>query len=89
MNVSLTQELEEFVNCKVQSGMYYSASEVIRQGLRLLKEQDALRELRLQKLQGEIAVGTEQADRGQFVDGEKAFEKLKAKSTERRRKKVQ
>ena len=89
MNVSLTQELEEFVNRKVQSGMYYSASEVIREGLRLLKEQDALREMRLQELRKEIAVGTEQADRGQFVDGEEAFEKLKAKSAERRRKKAQ
>jgi antitoxin ParD1/3/4 len=89
MNVSLTQELEEFVNSKVQSGMYYSASEVIREGLRLLKEQDALREMRLQELRKEIAVGTEQADRGQFVDGEEAFQKLKAKSAERRRKKAQ
>jgi antitoxin ParD1/3/4 len=89
MNVSLTQELEEFVNRKVQSGMYYSASEVIREGLRLLKDQDALREMRLQELRKEIAVGTEQADRGQFVDGEEAFEKLKAKSAERRRKKAQ
>jgi len=89
MNVSLTQELEEFVNSKVQSGMYYSASEVIREGLRLLKEQDALREMRLQELRKEIAVGTEQADRGQFVDGEEAFQKLKPKSAERRRKKAQ
>ena len=89
MNVSLTQELVEFVNRKVQSGMYYSASEVIREGLRLLKDQDALREMRLQELRKEIAVGTEQADRGQFVDGEEAFEKLKAKSAERRRKKAQ
>lgn len=42
MNVSLTPELEKFVNDKVKSGMYYSASEVIREGLRLLKERDEL-----------------------------------------------
>jgi antitoxin ParD1/3/4 len=43
MNVSLTPELEEMVSRKVESGLYTSASEVIREGLRLLKEQDDLR----------------------------------------------
>ena len=50
MNVSLTPELEELVNKKVKSGMYHSASEVIREGLRLLKEQDELKEYRLNQL---------------------------------------
>jgi Arc/MetJ-type ribon-helix-helix transcriptional regulator len=36
MNVSLTPELEKFVNGKVESGLYHNASEVIREGLRLL-----------------------------------------------------
>lgn len=36
MNVSLTPELEKFVQGKVESGLYHSASEVIREGLRLL-----------------------------------------------------
>ncbi len=36
MNVSLTPELDEFVNAKVSSGLYNSASEVVREGLRLL-----------------------------------------------------
>ena len=42
MNVSLTSELEQYVRDKVNSGMYYSASEVIREGLRLLKEREQL-----------------------------------------------
>ena len=42
MNVSLTSELEQYVREKVNSGMYYSASEVIREGLRLLKEREQL-----------------------------------------------
>lgn len=85
MNVSLTPELEQFVTQKVESGMYYSASEVIREGLRLLKEQETLKQIRLQELRKEIAVGIEQADQGQFVDGEEAFQKLKDKSAKRRR----
>jgi antitoxin ParD1/3/4 len=35
MNISLTPELERLVNEKVKSGRYASASEVIREGLRL------------------------------------------------------
>ena len=40
MNVSLTPELERFVNDKVDTGMYQTASEVVREGLRLLKQRD-------------------------------------------------
>ena len=40
MNVSLTPELEELVNDKVRSGLYQTASEVVREALRLLKQRD-------------------------------------------------
>ena len=40
MNVSLTPELEKLVQDKVASGLYQTASEVVREGLRLLKERD-------------------------------------------------
>lgn len=45
MNVSLTPELERLVNEKVESGLYQTASEVVREALRLLKERDQAREL--------------------------------------------
>ena len=38
MNVSVTPQLERFVQEQVESGRYHSASEVFRDGLRLLKE---------------------------------------------------
>lgn len=57
MNVSLTSELEKYVSEKVASGLYHSASEVIREGLRLLKDQDALREMRLNELRQQIQEG--------------------------------
>jgi antitoxin ParD1/3/4 len=66
MNVSLTPELESIINKKVSSGMYHSASEVIREGLRLLQEKDALREIRLKELRKEISIGLKQADRGEL-----------------------
>ena len=40
MNVSLTPELEALVNDKVRSGLYQTASEVVREALRLLKSRD-------------------------------------------------
>jgi antitoxin ParD1/3/4 len=67
MNVSLTRELEALVQKKVRSGMYHSASEVIREGLRLLKERDDLRRARLAELRTEIAVGLDEAARGEVI----------------------
>jgi antitoxin ParD1/3/4 len=76
MNVSLTPELEQFVQAKVKSGRYLSASEVVREALRLLEEHDRLREIRLETLRREIAVGIEQSDRGEIFDGEAVIQEL-------------
>jgi len=57
VNVSLTPELEKYVSEKVESGLYHSASEVIREGLRLLKDQDALRKVRLHEVRQQIQEG--------------------------------
>jgi antitoxin ParD1/3/4 len=65
MNVSLTPELEKLVNKKVESGRYTSASEVIREGLRLLEEHDELRRIKLETLKREIARGVESLERGE------------------------
>jgi len=65
MNVSLTPELEEYVSGKVQSGLYHSASEVIREGLRLLKQKDEVHRGRLEQLRRDIQVGIDQANRGE------------------------
>jgi len=67
MNVSLTPELEKLVHERVRSGMYSSASEVIREALRLLNEQEQLRRQRLEELRKEIGIGLEQANRGEVA----------------------
>ena len=67
MNVSLTRELEVLVQEKVGSGMYRSASEVIREALRLLKERDDLRRAHLAELRKEVAVGLDEAARGEVI----------------------
>jgi antitoxin ParD1/3/4 len=65
MNISLTPELEGMVRQKVKEGRYLSASEVVRDALRLLDESDRMRQLRLDALRKEISIGLEQLDRGE------------------------
>lgn len=61
MNVSLTPELERLVADKVKSGMYQTASEVVREGLRLLADRDWLEHERR-----EVAVGLAALERGEY-----------------------
>ena len=68
MNVSLTPELEEMVTQKVQSGLYNSASEVVREGLRLVREQDQIRQIKLEELRRELQVGFDELRRGEGVE---------------------
>ena len=81
MNVSLTRELEKLVNDKVKSGRYLSASEVVRDALRLLEERDRLQELRLEELRKEIRKGL---NSGPSIDGEEVFRELRQKVQKRR-----
>ena len=87
MNVSLTPELEKLVEEKVKSGRYQSASEVIREGLRLIEDQDRLRELRLEEVRKKIHTGLDQLNRGEGIPGEEVYAQMKAKSAAVRRRK--
>jgi putative addiction module CopG family antidote len=49
MNVSLTPQLEEMISKKVATGMYHSASEVVREALRLMGERDESRQRQLEQ----------------------------------------
>ena len=49
------------------------------------KESEELKKLRLSELQGQIAIGSEQADSGEFVDGEETFAEIRRRSAERKR----
>ncbi len=85
MNVNLGSKFDQFVTELVRSGLYQSQSEVLREGLRLLKEREDLKESRLAGLRKAIALGMEQADRGEFRDGPEAFAQIRRKSVRRRR----
>ncbi len=76
MNISITSELENFINAKVKSGMYNSASEVVREALRMLAEEDEMRKNRLEKLRAEIQVGLDQVERGEVFSAEEVEARL-------------
>lgn len=76
MNVSLTPELEQLVAEKVQSGRYSSASEVIREALRLLEEHDQIKQARLAQVRQKIDRGLKQLDEGQGIGAEEARARL-------------
>lgn len=90
MNVSLTPELERLVNQKVQSGMYSSASEVVREALRLLNGQEELRNRKLEDLRKEIQIGLDQLNRGEGVplDIAKIKSRLRKRLQEQKRMKA-
>ena len=62
MNVNLTPQLEALVRQKVASGLYSSASEVVREALRLMEEQDRMRAIKLEQLRQEIRDGLNSGD---------------------------
>ncbi len=83
MNVSLTPQLESFIATKVESGLYGSQSEVVREGLRLLVERDRMVEARLDELRGEVAEGLQQARKGELIPGDDVFARIRQKSQPR------
>jgi antitoxin ParD1/3/4 len=76
MNISLTPQLEEMIRQKVESGMYSSASEVVRAALRRMEEADAAREDKRNWLRHEIAKGRQS---GPAIPAEDVFTELKTK----------
>jgi antitoxin ParD1/3/4 len=85
MNVSLTPKLDKFVAAKVKSGRYNSASEVVREALRLLEEHDRARASQLTAFNKELEARLASLDRGENVEPQAARDRLELKSRERRR----
>ena len=84
MNVSLTPELEKIINFKVQSGLYNSASEVVREGIRLLQQRDEMREMKLEALRRDIEEGVRASEEGRVKDGHKVMTEIKERLMQRK-----
>jgi len=86
LNVSLTPELEKFVQGRVTSGRYQTASEVIREGLRLLEQQERDRDAAHKALKEKLARGVAHSERGELADGERFLDELIGRFKAKRRK---
>ena len=81
-NIALTPHFDRFVQLKVESGRYQSASEVVREGLRLLEDREKQRSLT--QLRQDIEAGWQQSERGEVVDGPSVFAEIRKISKARR-----
>lgn len=78
MNISLNPNLEKFIHQKIEEGYYNSASEVVRDALRLLIEKETLHKYQIDKLNQDISLGLSQLAQGQGIEGKTVFEEIKA-----------
>ncbi len=67
-NISLTKQLDDFVDATVRKGSHQNASEVVRDALRLLEARQTEEELKLRRLREAIAVGAADHERGDYVE---------------------
>lgn len=85
MNVSLTPDLDRFVASKVASGRYTSASEVVREALRLLEEREMERKMQVEAFNHELKSRLDSLDRGETLDPAQVLDEIRRKSRERRK----
>jgi antitoxin ParD1/3/4 len=76
-NVVLTARQEELIETLVKSGRYQNASEVLRDGLRLVEQREAEDAVKLKALRTAVRVGVGALDRGEFKEFS-TFEELQA-----------
>ena len=88
VNISITPELDAFLQSRVQSGRYQTTSEVVREALRLLERHEQERDEAFLQLKGKLQRGAEEADRSELLDGDQVFEELREMIDERRRAKA-
>lgn len=76
MNVNLTPELERLVHDKVQTGRYNSASEVVREALRLMEERDKFKAVQREEIRKKIDAGWASAQAGDLLDSDDVFSEM-------------
>jgi antitoxin ParD1/3/4 len=85
VHVSITPELDAFLQSRVESGRYQTTSEVVREALRLLERHELERDHAFQQLKSKLEQGAAEAERGELLDGDEVFEELREMIEERRR----
>ncbi|MBC6478751.1 MAG: type II toxin-antitoxin system ParD family antitoxin [Hormoscilla sp. GM7CHS1pb] len=84
MNITLKPQQEKFLREKLDSGKYGTIDEVIAEAFKLLEERDEHYQQWLDETRKKVAIGIEQANRGQLTDGKVAMARLRAKLSQAR-----
>ena len=79
MNVSLSPELEHFVQEKVRAGQYQTVDDMISSALSILRQQEILSAEDIDELRREITLGIQQLDRGESASWDAASLKEKVR----------
>ena len=85
VNISITPELDEFLQSRVESGRYQTTSEVVREARRLLQRQETERDAAFQQLKAKLERGAAQAEASKLLDGDEVFDELREVIEEHRR----
>jgi antitoxin ParD1/3/4 len=88
VNISITPELDAFLQGRVNSGRYQTTSEVVREALRLLERHELERDAAFHQLKAKLERSAAQAERGELIDGDEVFGELREMIEERRRAKT-
>jgi antitoxin ParD1/3/4 len=84
-NIALTPHFDRFVQKKIDSGRYQSASEVVRDSLRLMEEHEQDRQKALSDVREKIRIGYAQLQAGRTHDADDVLEEIRAMSKKARR----
>jgi antitoxin ParD1/3/4 len=84
-NISLTPELEQFIDSRVESGLYDSASEVVREGLRMLRHRDELQQKQVDRVRARIEKGWQESEQREVVSATEAREHFERRAAQRRK----
>ncbi|MEZ6233558.1 MAG: type II toxin-antitoxin system ParD family antitoxin [Phycisphaerales bacterium] len=88
LNISVTPAQARFIAARVRSGRYQSASEVVREAIRRLQDDEKRRKIELDEMRAKVAEGLAAAERGEFVTPEQFRATLDAHRTARTRKRA-
>ncbi len=88
IHVSLTPELNQFVQDRIAAGQFQNADEAVQEGLELLRQQETGRQEALRALQAKLQRGAEQAQRGELLEGPEVMRQLRARARGRRDRKA-
>ena len=73
---AIGDHFEQFIKAQLESGRYSSASEIVRDALRLMEEREQLRRIQIEHLRQQIRAGI---DSGSSISAEEVFDRLIAK----------